>query len=178
MLRADRVVVIGSSGAGKSTFAQWWASAADVPHIELDLLAFAARTAVAFEALNAELAELTARRRWIVEGMHRLELQRHALPRADAVVWVDPPLLIVVLRLVRRLLSHLLRRSERHGRRIRLRTLKEELRFLLKVIRKFRQRRHDHAVLLHDAAVAGITTFHVRSSRHARRLLSGAATSD
>lgn len=171
MGRPERLVVIGSSGAGKSTFARRWAEAASAPHVELDTLAFENRAAVPFEVLNTRLAALTAGPRWVVEGMHRLELQRHALPFADAVVWLDPPLPVVVLRLVRRLLSHLLQGRERHGRRITLRTLKGELAFLVKTIRKFRQRRRNAAALFEEAATTGTATFHIRRSRQAQQLL-------
>jgi adenylate kinase family enzyme len=84
----ERVVVYGTSGSGKSTYA----AALGLPHIELDAHRSADRG-----AFEHAIAGPT----WVVEGVQRDEISA-ALERADTFVWLDPPRRVVVWRLLRR----------------------------------------------------------------------------
>lgn len=163
-----RVVVYGSSGSGKSVFASQLAALGLEPHVEIDVLAYD-------DGIHVEQAELQQRfgsfitgDTWVVEGMHRDQLEV-AIPRADVFVWIDIPRRIVTYRLVTRTLRHALRRHPRHGRRVSLHSLvRRELPFIIKSVRSV-PRRQEHARRLADLARASdVEVVQLSSSRTVR----------
>ena len=87
-----RVVVIGSSGAGKSTFGRRLAEACDLKHIELDALNWAPgwrnRSAAAPEEFERLIEMAIAADCWIIDGNYRAAMAR-ALPKATHLIWLD-----------------------------------------------------------------------------------------
>lgn len=90
---AQRTVVIGNSGSGKSVFAESLATLVLAPVVDLDLLHWED------VGLGAKRNEETARQMvsdatdapsWIIEGVYGW-LAEGALPRATALVWLDLP---------------------------------------------------------------------------------------
>lgn len=64
-----RYIVIGTSGAGKSTFAQSLAKATDCPYIELDKLYWGDNwTAVPASQFESRVMDATAGERWVADG--------------------------------------------------------------------------------------------------------------
>jgi adenylate kinase family enzyme len=104
--------VLGGPASGKTTFAREFAALHRVPHIELDRLFWQANwTPRDDDELRGELAALLQQRRWIVEGQYPVAVQDF-IDKADCVVWLDPPLRITWLRLLRRTLRRLVFREE------------------------------------------------------------------
>ncbi len=86
-----RVLVIGISGAGKSTFARALAMRTGLPLIHLDKEFWQPGWVVTPRAAwRAKVAELAARDAWIMDGSYGASLDIR-LPRADAAVWFDYP---------------------------------------------------------------------------------------
>ena len=95
----------GTSGSGKSTFAEELARRLDVPYIELDALhhgpnwrepsaeEFQARVRAAMEA---------APEGWVIDGNYEVKLRDTVLGPADTIVWLDLPLGLKLRRLWRR----------------------------------------------------------------------------
>lgn len=86
-----RVIVIGSPGAGKSTFARKLRDATDLPLYYLDMLWHRPdRTNVSREDFDAALCELVGRDAWIIDGnyLRTLELRLRA---CDTVFFMDYP---------------------------------------------------------------------------------------
>ena len=100
-----RVVVIGSSGSGKSTFARRLAASLDAPRIELDALNWGPgwlnRSRDDPEAFARRLEAAIAGERWITDGNYRAAMLR-TLPRATDLVWLDYPRPLVMARVIRR----------------------------------------------------------------------------
>jgi adenylate kinase family enzyme len=91
----ERVVVVGSVGAGKSTLATRLSQRANLPVVHLDLLFWRAgwTPAPRDEAL-AELAQAVGGERWILEGnflSSRDDGWDERFERADTVVFLDFP---------------------------------------------------------------------------------------
>ena len=98
-----RVVVIGSSGSGKSTFGRRLSAACDLTRIELDALNWGPGW---FDRSNKDPEDFVRRvdgaiaaERWVVDGNYRLAMTR-TLPRATHIVWLDYPRAVVMRRVI------------------------------------------------------------------------------
>jgi adenylate kinase family enzyme len=84
-----RVNVIGTSCAGKTTFARRLASALAVPHVELDHLHWEPGwVEVSTEAFLKRVAVDTQGEGWVVDGNYSVSREVF-WPRMDTVVWLD-----------------------------------------------------------------------------------------
>src|SRR6187399_943127 len=84
----ERILVMGSPGSGKSTFARRLSQITDIPVVSLAALYWKPSDAAEFEARVAEAIRLP---RWIIDGDYTWwggDIRRSA---ADAVVWFDLP---------------------------------------------------------------------------------------
>lgn len=108
----NRICVVGSSGAGKSTFARRCAAILPCPHLELDgLMQRAGWVMLDDGSARAHIDAFTsAHDRWIVDGNYT-RFRDLLWARADAVVWLDLPRPVVVTRVLRRSLRRLLTRE-------------------------------------------------------------------
>jgi len=100
-----RVNVKGISGSGKSTFAAELARRLDLPYIELDALHhgpnWAEPSAEEFRA-KVQQAMDSAPDGWVIDGNYEGKLGTLVLDAADAIVWLDLPLVFTARRLLRR----------------------------------------------------------------------------
>ena len=84
-----RVVVVGTSGCGKSTFARQLAARIDAPHIELDSLYWLRD----WQPRDAEEFQTTVTRRvadptWVVDGNYS-SVRSIVWPRATHIIWLN-----------------------------------------------------------------------------------------
>jgi adenylate kinase family enzyme len=101
-----RVNVKGTSGSGKTTFAQELARRLDLPYIELDALHWHAPgwnepAADEFRAWVLEAMD-TAPDGWVIDGNYEGKLDELVLAAADTIVWLDLPFALKLRRLWRR----------------------------------------------------------------------------
>ncbi len=86
-----RVLVIGCSGAGKTTLSRRLAKTTGLPLIELDSLHWRPGwIAPATQEWRTEIAELVTRPAWIMDGNFAGSFDLR-MPKADTVIWVDLP---------------------------------------------------------------------------------------
>ncbi len=98
----NRVVVIGSSGAGKSTFARKLGARTGLPVTHIDQLFWQSGWVPTPTAHYRErLAEVVAQDRWIIEGVNASTLDLR-LPRADLLIWLERGRLACLTRVARR----------------------------------------------------------------------------
>ena len=84
-----RYVVIGTSGAGKSTFAERLAAATHCPYIELDAHYWGQDwQAVQLEQFKRSVNDATQGERWVVDGNYSA-VRDLIWPRATHVVWLN-----------------------------------------------------------------------------------------
>lgn len=117
-----RYLVVGTSGAGKSTFAHALARAAQCPCIELDELYWAPGwVAAPPEKFETSVAEATAGERWVADGNY--SAVRDVLwPRATHIVWLNYERWTVLSRVLWRTISRgVMRTRLSHGNRESLR---------------------------------------------------------
>jgi adenylate kinase family enzyme len=101
-----RVNVKGTSGSGKTTFAQELARRLDLPYIELDALHWRVPGWIepTDEEFRASVREALDARPdgWVVDGNYDSKLGDLVLGQADTIVWLDLPLRVKLRRLWRR----------------------------------------------------------------------------
>ena len=117
-LNTDRIAVVGTTGAGKTTLAGEIARALEMPHVELDYYRFRPNWV---EAPNDEFRESVREalqgNRWVADGNYGLA--RDVIwPRATLLVWLDYPIYVVMWRLFWRTIGRgILRKELWHGNR-------------------------------------------------------------
>jgi len=88
-LTSQRIVVVGTSGAGKTTFARRLSQATGLPHIELDGLHWLPNwTPRPKEEFIARVREAASEERWIVDGNYSA-VRDLLWSRAELLVWLN-----------------------------------------------------------------------------------------
>lgn len=105
-----RIAVAGASGSGKTTLAAELGRVLGIPHVEMDGL-FHHAGWTANPHFEEEVRALVALEHWTTEWQYGAARPLIA-SRADLLVWVDPPRLVVLGRVVRRTLIRRLLRLE------------------------------------------------------------------
>ncbi|SMC29664.1 Adenylate kinase [Andreprevotia lacus DSM 23236] len=143
-----RIVVVGTSGAGKTTFARQLAARLGQPYIELDELYWAPgwqpKPAAEFERLVNDAAALPG---WVVDGNYGA-VRDQLWPRATTIIWLNYPLHTVLWRAFTRTLRRYLKRETLwHGNRESLRRTLSRDSILVWVITTYHRRQRQMAAL-------------------------------
>lgn len=111
----ERVAVIGTTGAGKSTLAERLAARLDGAYVDLDALNWGPNwTPVPTTLFHERLEVALSAERWAAAGNY--SKARHTIwSRADTIVWLDYPLPLVLWRLLRRTIRRVFTREELWG---------------------------------------------------------------
>ena len=165
-----RVVVLGTSGAGKTTLARDLSRRIGVPHVELDAIHWkpnwtSTPAAQLIEEVRAALdAADAAAGGWTVCG-HYGQVRHVTWTRADTIIFLDYPMRVVFLRVLWRTLRRWWRREElwnRNRERLRDNFFSRDSLFLW-VMNTWRIRRRDVPRLLRDPRFAHVRTYRFRS---------------
>jgi adenylate kinase family enzyme len=98
-----RALVIGSPGAGKSTFARKLAVLKGCSIVHLDQLYWEPGWVIAKpDVYRARLERVLVTEAWVMDGNYSSTFDIR-LPRADAVIWLDRPRWICLARVLRRI---------------------------------------------------------------------------
>ena len=107
--RPERVLVAGTSGAGKTTLARAVAEVLDCSFVELDSLHHGPGWTKRAEFVD-DVHRVVAGASWVSEWQYAA-MRDVLLDRADLLVWLDLPRRVVMTRVVRRTLRRRLRRE-------------------------------------------------------------------
>lgn len=105
-----RVLVAGSSGAGKSTVARAVAGKLNLPYSELDALHHGPNWTPRQE-FRADVERLAAREAWVTEWQYT-RVKTLLAERADTVIWLDYVRPLVLWRVVKRTIMRKVRNEE------------------------------------------------------------------
>jgi adenylate kinase family enzyme len=111
----QRILIIGSGGAGKSTLARQLAARLGLTHTELDSLYWLPDWAHITEAeFLARVDAVTSEPHWVLCGNYSTT-QTITFKRADTVIWLDYPLLFIFGRLLKRTVQRVVTRENLWG---------------------------------------------------------------
>jgi adenylate kinase family enzyme len=180
MALVKRMVVVGTSGAGKTTFAAALARWLQVPHVEIDALYWflPGWQPPPPAEFRARVARALAGQTWVADGNYSA-VRDLTWGRADTLVWLDYPLPLVLWRLVCRTARRVMRRETLWG------TQREDLRvhfgkdsLVLYAVKTHHARRRRFDRLLAAGAFAHLHVYRLRSPREAARWLSALRRDD
>lgn len=99
----QRALVIGCSGAGKSTFARQLGAISGLPVVHIDRLFWERGWRQAPDHIYQErLACVLIQERWVIDGNNSSTFDVR-MARADAVFWIDRPRVICIARILSRI---------------------------------------------------------------------------
>lgn len=109
-----RVVVVGSSGSGKTFLSRQLARLLDLPLLELDSIVHRGGWSnTPDDRFMDEIEGFTTAPGWVVDGNYTSHGTREVLwPKADTFVWLDPPKRTVMRRVLGRTLRRVVTREE------------------------------------------------------------------
>ena len=169
----SRVIVIGTSGSGKTTFANRLAGILQTSHIELDTLFWNPEWTPKEMAEFRHLVEQAiAQERWVIDGNYR-HARDMVWPRATAVIWLNFPFLIVLWRIFKRTVTRVVRRKELYANNretFRKAFLSKES-ILWWVITTYARRRREFSALRSGKAFPNLAWLEFRRPRQADAFL-------
>jgi adenylate kinase family enzyme len=171
-----RVVVIGSSGSGKTTFAARLAAAQGVRHIDLDAVTWqpgwVALHETDLDEFIRRVSALMAEDAWVSCGNYAVRPQ--LLPRATHLVWLDYSRAEVMARVIRRSFVRALTRKELWpgtGNREDFRRWLDKGHPIRWAWDTYDRRRAQYEALFADPSVAAIRKHRLRAPREAGPLI-------
>jgi adenylate kinase family enzyme len=172
-LTGRRIVVVGTSGSGKTTIARNIARKLGIKRIELDELHWGPNwTEEPDELFRQRVAKALQAEAWVVDGNYSV-VRDIVWPRADTVVWLNYRLGVVMSRVVRRTFARILRREVLwHGNRESFRSaVMSRDSIILWALTTYGRNRHRYSQVPADPQYSHITFIELRSPREARRWL-------
>ena len=172
-----RVVVIGSSGSGKSTFGHRLSAACDLARIELDALNWGPNWTDRTTHDPAEFERLVeqaiAAPRWVSDGNYRAAMVR-TLPKATHLVWLDYDRSVVMRRVIWRSFIRAAGRQELWpgtGNREDFRRWLDKEHPIRWAWDTFDRRRAQYEALFAEPRVADVQKYRLRHPRQAKPLV-------
>lgn len=167
-----RIIVIGTSGSGKTTMGRRLGEKLGVQHIELDELHWGPNWTEEPDEVFREraLRALESIEEWTVDGNYR-QVRDIVWSRADTVVWLDFSLPLILWRLTRRTFRRAILKEEIwHGNKENLHThlfTKDSLYWW--VLTTYKRRRREIPEWLAEPQYGHLTKIRLRSAREADR---------
>jgi adenylate kinase family enzyme len=153
-----RILIIGVSGAGKTTLAEDIAHLLNLRFLATDSLYWKEDwQPVPIEHVMRLVEEHISQDRWVLDG--NFEEQRHTIwPRSDTIIWLDYNLPLVLYRVTLRNVRWLLKGTvDWSGNRMTFRQLISSLRHSL---RSYSRKKRLYAAFLRDLSGVTILRFH------------------
>jgi adenylate kinase family enzyme len=177
VILGSRVTVVGASGTGKTTFARALAAAIGAPHVELDALYHGPSwTPAPDDVFRARVDDATSGPSWVVDGNYS-PVRDLTWGRADALVWLDYPRRVAMVRVVRRSVARAVTQEELwNGNREDWRTWTHASHPIRWTWARFPERRATYPRLL--VGFPDLDVFRLRRPRDAAALLRAVSVSD
>ena len=172
-IRMRRIVIVGTSGSGKTTVARQLSQRLAIPHIELDALYlevnWTAASPIVFQERTIQALSGDA---WIIDGNYS-SVRNIIWSRAETIVWLDYSLWTIMRQLLRGTFRRILTQEELwNGNREPIRTIffsKDSI--LLWALQTYRRWGREYPVLFSKPEYAHLQVVHLHSLRATREWL-------
>ena len=172
-IRMNRISVIGTSGSGKSTFADKLARILHIPHVELDALHWEADWIPAHrDVFRSRVREAVGAERWVVDGNYSKSARDLVWERADTIVWLDFSFTVTLGRVLRRTIYRLVTGEECcNGNHERLGAALSRDSVIMWTLQSYKRHRMEYPLLLVTQEQRGARTVRLHSPKEADRWL-------
>jgi adenylate kinase family enzyme len=173
----QRIVVIGTTGSGKTTLARRLAQRFECPHVELDALHWEPGWQEApLDVFRARVSQALTGDRWVVDGNYS-KVRDLVWSRANTLVWLDYPLRVIMSRLLWRTLCRVVTQeklwNDNHEEAT---TLFSRDSIVLWALKTYRRHRRVYPPLFQRPEYAHLQVVRLRSVRTTRRWLASIQT--
>jgi adenylate kinase family enzyme len=114
LISPKKIYIVGPSGSGKTTLGKVLAQKFNLPHFDLDEIAYPNKQERSDKERLEEIEKLSKNSSWITEGIY-VDWTQKLLERADLIVWLDLPYSKTFFRVIKRFIVHKVRGDETHG---------------------------------------------------------------
>jgi len=168
-VKQERILIIGCSGSGKTTFAKELSAKLGLPTVHLDQLYWQDDwTAVSRPAFNSLLQAELEKPRWIMDGNFNRTLP-HRLTYCDTVFYFDLPTTVCLAGATKRILTYYGKSREDMGGNCIERFDRQKIPFYRNILTFRKQHRKTYLEMLANAENTTVVIF--KSLRQARRYL-------
>ncbi|MBI4785098.1 MAG: AAA family ATPase [Oscillatoriophycideae cyanobacterium NC_groundwater_1537_Pr4_S-0.65um_50_18] len=169
---SQRIHVVGTSGSGKTTFAQQIAAQLQIQHVEMDALHWDANwTNVSTEVFRERLEKALTGDRWVIDGNYS-RVRDLVWSRTDTVVWLNYPFWLVFGRIVRRTLWRGVTRQELwNGNRESLGNVFSKDSMILWMLKTYDKKRRQYPIWFQQPEAAHLQVVELRSPQEAKAWL-------
>jgi adenylate kinase family enzyme len=171
----QRLVIIGAAGSGKTTLAKQLSAKLNLPHFELDDLAWNPGWEMVDDTEFSRRIELLINvnpKQWVICGNYA-QFQHLFWPQADTFVWLDPPLWLSVWRTLKRGISEMRTKKLICGqnRQTWWRLLFSPNALIPWILRTYRRRKARNHAAMNDPQWADKQWFHLQNKQDINEFL-------
>jgi adenylate kinase family enzyme len=164
---AQRIIVVGTTGSGKTTCAHQLAQKLAIPHIELDALFWDANwTSASLPVFRARVTQALKGECWIVDGNYS-QVRDLVWDRATMAVWLDYSLWTIMTRLLKRTFTRIVQARElwNGNRETWSNAVFSHDSILLWALKTYRKNRRVYSHLMSQHDYAHVQFVHLRTPR-------------
>lgn len=174
----QRVIVVGTTGSGKTTLAEQISTRLHIPVVDLDTLYWQPNwQQTPFDQLRERLMTIASKDRWIISGNYS-KTRDLTWAKADTLVWLDYALPVVYWRLLRRTIRRIVTKEDLWGTGNRETWRKQFFSrdsLFIWVLKSRPRQRHEYPHLFQQPQYCHLNVVHLRSPRETERWLRSVA---
>jgi len=102
-----KILIVGTTGCGKTTLAKMLSKKLSLPHYELDAFHWKPNWQTnSHEEFKSQIIDVISRGEWVVDGNYR-SFRDDIWPYATNLIWLDYPLTLILFRIIKRSIRRL-----------------------------------------------------------------------
>lgn len=167
----NKIVIVGSTGSGKTTLGSKLSKLLDIPHVQLDSLFWKPNWCESTnDEFRAKVEEAVSQDKWIIDGNYARN-QDITTGNADTIIWLDYPLYKITFRVLKRSIKRVLTKEPLwHNNRESFRKLFSKDSIVLFAITSYNRKNSRYRIMINDRST-GVKWIRIRNGREYNKLL-------